>query len=153
MWNLELLARNVKKLNEDKAFQKVIRTTAIQVEAIRLNVDEQLFKRGVDIFGNGLRSMYARGGNVYADRTIVLKREKGQPTDRVTMRDTGAMGKTERAIINGDSLILDMNTIKDGKDLQKTWGGIVGLDEYSKEILIEKSKPIVLDYVKNTIFQ
>jgi hypothetical protein len=151
MWNLEVIARNVKKLNEDKAFQKVISTPAIQVEAIRLNVDEQLFKRGVDVFGVSMRSQYARGSNVYADYTIAIKNQKNQPTDRVTMRDTGAMGKTERAIINGDSLMLDMNTIKDGKDLQKTWGQFVGLDEFSKEILIEKSKPIVLNYVKNTI--
>jgi hypothetical protein len=151
MWNLEVIARNIKKLNEDKAFQKVIRTPAIQVEAIRLNRDEQLFKRGVDIFGNGFRSMYARGSNVYADYTIAIKNEKNQPTNRVTLRDTGAMYKTFKTKIVGDELMLDMNTIKEGKDLQNTWGGIVGLDEYSKEILIEKSKPIVLEYVKNTI--
>jgi hypothetical protein len=151
MWNLEVIARNVKKLNEESAFQKVIRNPAIQLEAIRLNRDEQLFKRGVDIFGNGFRSMYARGSNVYADYTIAIKNEKNQPVNRVTLRDTGAMYKTFKTKIVGDELMLDMNTIKDGKDLQNTWGGIVGLDEYSKEILIEKSKPIVLDYVKNTI--
>jgi hypothetical protein len=47
--------------------------------------------------------------------------------------------------------MLDVDSIKEGKDLQKTWGQFVGLDEFSKEILIEKSKPIVLNYVKNTI--
>jgi hypothetical protein len=151
MWNLEVIARNVKKLNEESAFQKVIRNPAIQVEAIRLNRDEQLYQRGVDIFGNGFRSMYARGSNVYADYTIAIKNEKNQPVNRVTLRDTGAMYRTFKTKIVGDELMLDMNTIKDGKDLQNTWGGIVGLDEYSKEILIEKSKPIVLDYVKNTI--
>jgi hypothetical protein len=151
MWNLEVIARNVKKLNEDKAFQKVIRNPAIQLEAIRLNRDEQLFKRGVDVFGVSMRSQYARGSNVYADRTIVLKREKNQPTDRVTLRDTGAMYNTFKTKIVGDELMLDVNSIKEGKDLQKSFGQFVGLDEFSKEILIEKSKPIVFDYVKNTI--
>jgi hypothetical protein len=47
--------------------------------------------------------------------------------------------------------MLDVNSIKEGKDLQKSFGQFVGLDEFSKEILIEKSKPIVFDYVKNTI--
>ena len=151
MWNLEVIARNVKKLNEETAFQKVIRNPAIQLEAIRLNRDEQLFKRGVDVFGVSMRSQYARGSNVYADYTIVLKREKNQPTDRVTLRDTGAMYNTFKTKIVGDELMLDVNSIKEGKDLQKSFGQFVGLDEFSKEILIEKSKPIVFDYVKNTI--
>ena len=153
MWNLEVIARNVKKLNEDKAFQKVIRDKSIQVEAIRLNRDEQLFKRGVDVFGVSMRSQYARGSNIYADYTIAIKNEKNQPTNRVTLRDTGAMYSTFKTKIVGDELMLDVDSIKEGKDLQKTWGQFVGLDEFSKEILIEKSKPIVLDYVKNTILQ
>lgn len=151
MWNLEVIARNVKKLNEETAFQKVIRNPAIQLEAIRLNRDEQLYKRGVDVFGVSMRSQYARGSNVYADYTIVLKREKNQPTDRVTLRDTGAMYNTFKTKIVGDELMLDVNSIKEGKDLQKSFGQFVGLDEFSKEILIEKSKPIVFDYVKSTI--
>jgi hypothetical protein len=151
MWNLEVIARNVKKLNEESAFKKVISTPAIQVEAIRLNRDEQLFKRGVDVFGVSMRSQYARGSNVYADYTIAIKNEKNQPTNRVTLRDTGAMYSTFKTKIVGDELMLDVDSIKEGKDLQKTWGQFVGLDEFSKEILIEKSKPIVLNYVKNTI--
>jgi hypothetical protein len=153
MWNLEVLARNVKKLNEETAFKKVISTPAIQVEAIRLNRDEQLFKRGVDVFGVSMRSPNARGGNVYADYTIAIKNEKNQPTDRVTLRDTGAMYSTFKTKIVGDELMLDVDSIKEGKDLQKTWGQFVGLDEFSKEILINKSKPIVLNYVKSTILQ
>jgi hypothetical protein len=153
MWNLEVIARNVKKLNEETAFKKVISTPAIQLEAIRLNRDEQLFKRGVDVFGVSMRSQYARGSNVYADYTIAIKNEKNQPTNRVTLRDTGAMYSTFKTKIVGDELMLDVNSIKEGKDLQKTWGQFVGLDEFSKEILINKSKPIVLDYVKSTILQ
>jgi hypothetical protein len=153
MWNLEVIARNVKKLNEETAFKKVISTPAIQLEAIRLNRDEQLFKRGVDVFGVSMRSQYARGSNVYADYTIAIKNEKNQPTNRVTLRDTGAMYRTFKTKIVGDELMLDVNSIKEGKDLQKTWGQFVGLDEYSKEKLIIKSKPIVLDYVKSTILQ
>jgi hypothetical protein len=153
MWNLEVIARNVKKLNEEKAFQKVIRDKSIQLEAIRLNRDEQLFKRGVDVFGVSMRSQYARGSNVYADYTIAIKNEKNQPTNRVTLRDTGAMYRTFKTKIVGDELMLDVDSIKEGKDLQKTWGQFVGLDEFSKEILINKSKPIVLNYVKSTILQ
>ena len=153
MWSLEAFARNFLKLNEDTAFKKVISDKNIQLEAVRLNTDEQLYIRGVDVHGNKLRSIYARFGKFYADRTIQIKNEKGQPTDRVTMRDTGAMYKTEKAIIKANELKLDMNTIKDGKDLQLEWGQFVGLDEFSKEQLVDKAKPIIKTYVKDKILQ
>ena len=119
------------------------------MEAVRLNTEEQLYKRGVDVHGNKLRSIYARFGKFYADRTIQIKNEKGQPTDRVTMRDTGAMYKTERAIIKANELKLDMNTY----DLEENWGQFVGLDTVSKVQLVDKAKPIIKEYVKDTILQ
>jgi len=149
MWKLEAFARNLLKLNEDAAFKKVISDKNIQLEAVRLNTDEQLYIRGVDVHGNKLRSIYARFGKFYADRTIQIKNEKGQPTDRVTMRDTGAMYKTEKAIIKANELKLDMNTY----DLEENWGQFVGLDTVSKVQLVDKAKPIIKEYVKNTILQ
>jgi len=149
MWKLEAFARNLLKLNEDAAFKKVISDKEIQLEAVRLNTEEQLYIRGVDVYGNKLRSIYARFGKFYADRTIQIKNEKGQPTDRVTMRDTGAMYKTEKAIIKANELKLDMNTY----DLEENWGQFVGLDTVSKVQLVDKAKPIIKEYVKNTILQ
>jgi hypothetical protein len=153
MWNLELLARNVKKLNEDKAFQKVIRTPAIQVEAIRLNRDEQLFQKGVDNQGNKMRSDYARFGNFYSNYTIAIKNEKNQPTDRVTLRDTGAMYKTFKTKIVGDDLMLDVNSIKEGQDLIDSFGQFAGLDQQSISKLLIVAKPIVYKYVYSTVLQ
>lgn len=149
MWKLEAFARNLLKLNEDAAFKKVISDKEIQLEAVRLNTEEQLYIRGVDVHGNKLRSIYARFGKFYADRTIQIKNEKGQPTDRVTMRDTGAMYKTEKAIIKANELKLDMNTY----DLEENWGQFVGLDTVSKVQLVDKAKPIIKEYVKDTILQ
>ena len=151
MWNAEVIARKAIKLNENKVFRHVISQKEIQIESIVLNRDIQLFKKGVDSFGNGLRSRYARGSNVYADTTIAMKRENGQPTDRVTMRDTGALYNTFKTKVVADELIIEADTFKGGKDLQKTWGQFIGLDEYSKEILIEKSKPIAIDYIKSQL--
>lgn len=147
MWSLEAFARNFLKLNEDAAFKKVISDKEIQLEAVRLNTEEQLYIRGVDVHGNKLRSIYARFGKFYADRTIQIKNEKGQPTDRVTMRDTGAMYKTEKAIIKANELKLDMNTY----DLEENWGQFVGLDTVSKVQLVDKAKPIIKEYLKETI--
>lgn len=147
MWNLELLARNVLKLNADAATKQVISNKAIQLEAVRLNTEEQLYQRGVDVQGNKMRSDYARFGRFYANSTIAIKNEKNQPTDRVTLRDTGAMYRTEKPFINGNELWLDMETY----DLVERFGQFVGLDTISKNKLVIKAKPIVLTYIKKTV--
>jgi hypothetical protein len=151
MWNLESFARKLVNLDQKKILSTILNKKEIQLKAISLNIDSQLFERGVDIYGVSMRSPFARPGEVYADSTIQEKREKGQPYDRVTLRDSGAMVKTEKAIVKDNELILEMNTIKDGKDLQKKFGQFVGLDEFSKEILIEEIKPIAIEIVKNEI--
>jgi hypothetical protein len=151
MWNAEVIARKVIKLNEFKVFRHVVLQKEIQIESIVLNRDFQLYKKGVDVYGVSMRSRFARGSNVYSDNTIAIKRENGQPTDRVTMRDTGALYSTFKTKVVGDELINEADTMKGGKDLQKIWRQFIGLDEFSKEILVEKSKPIAIDYIKSQI--
>lgn len=151
MWSLEALAKNVLKLNEQTAFQLVINNKAIQIEAIRLNRDEQLYQRGVDNQGNKMRSDYARFGNFYANSTIAIKNEKNQPTDRVTLRDTGALYSSFKTKIDGDELMLDVNSIKEGRDLVDRFGDFAGLDPLSKSKLLIVAKPIVLNYVRSTV--
>lgn len=49
---------------------------------IDLNVEDQLFERGIDAKGRKLKPPYT-------PFTKRIKKEKGQPTDRVTLRDAG----------------------------------------------------------------
>lgn len=53
-------------------------------EVLELNTDSQLFEQGVNSLGVSIHS-YAP----YAPKTVYLKQRKGQPYDRVTLRDTG----------------------------------------------------------------
>ena len=151
MWNLEKIARNVLKLSEDRAFENVIKSKTIQSESEHLNRDIQLYREGVNVDGTKMRSVYARFGNVYSNRTIAYKREKNQPIDRVTLRDTGAMYRTIQAKAKNGKLFLDANTIKDGKDLRDQFGQFIGLTEESKIVLNEKAKPIVIAYIRGRI--
>jgi hypothetical protein len=151
MWNLEVLVNKVIKLNENKVFRYVISQKEIQLEAIVLNRDIQLYQKGVDVYGVSMRSRYARGPNVYSDNTIAIKRKEGQPTDRVTMRDTGHLYSSFKSRVLADELVLDADTIKAGKDLQKEWGQFIGLDEFSKEVLIVKAYPLVINHIKSQI--
>ncbi len=150
MWNAELIARKVIKLNEQEVYSKVVNTPEVKSEAIRLNTEVQLYERGENTFGDKMRSIYARFGNFYSSTTIFLKQEKTQPTDRVTLKDTGSFYGTFRALFSKE-LQIKANTIKDGEDLQETWGQVVGLNEKSKKELVQFIKPKVISYVKSKI--
>ena len=153
MWNLEVLARNVLKLKENDALKVVTQNKSIQFNAIRLNRQVQLYQQGVDVDGKKMQSYKAQGSNVYSNYTIMLKEEKGQVTDRVTMRDTGKLYSTfDTKVVKGE-LILMADTIKEGDDLQDSFGQFIGLDTESKNELVVLAKPIVQQYVKGKIFQ
>jgi hypothetical protein len=153
MWNLEVLARNVLKLKENDALKVVTDNKSIQFNAIRLNRQVQLYEQGVDVDGKKMQSYKAQGSNVYSNYTIMLKEEKGQVTDRVTMRDTGKLYSTFNTKVVKGELILIADTIKEGDDLQDSFGQFIGLDTESKNELVVLAKPIVQQYVKSKIFQ
>ena len=153
MWNLEAIAKRVLKLNENDALKVVTQNKSIQFNAIRLNRQVQLYQQGVDVDGKKMQSYKAQGSNVYSNYTIMLKEEKGQVTDRVTMRDTGKLYSTfDTKVVKGE-LILMADTIKEGEDLQDSFGQFIGLDTESKNELVVLAKPIVQQYVKGKIFQ
>jgi hypothetical protein len=153
MWNLEVIARNALKLSETDALKVVTNNKSIQFQAIRLNRSVQLYEYGVGVDGKGLRSIYARFGNVYANKTIAYKLEKDQPINRVTLRDTGKFYSTFNTKVMNGELWLTASTIKDGQDLQDSFGQVVGLTSESKSELIQQAKPLVLQYVKSKVLQ
>jgi len=65
-----------------KEVEKVIRDNTEIVE--EMNSEDQLFEQGIDRHGQKIAD-YAP----YSDVTVQIKREKGQPTNRVTLRDEG----------------------------------------------------------------
>lgn len=153
-WRLKEIALNALKLSEQQAFKNVTGNKSVQYEALRLNRQVQLYEQGVGVDGKTLRSIYARNGAVYAPNTEFYKREKGQPYNRVTLRDTGKFYNTfnVRVVANGD-MFIDADTLKDGKDLQDQFGQVLGLDEESKDVIRQMAKPIVIQYAKSKILQ
>lgn len=153
-WSLTLLCKRVLSLSESEAFKLATDDKSIQYEALRLNKQVQLYEKGVGVDGKTLRSVYARGAAVYAPNTEFYKREKGQPINRVTLRDTGAFYNTfkVRRVSSGE-LFIDADTIKDGKDLQEQFGQVIGLNEESKDVLRAKAKPLILQYVKSKVLR
>lgn len=77
-------------------------------------VDDQLFRRGIT--GKGIKiSSYAP----YAASTIAAKKKKGQPTTRVTLRDTGEFHKSVHVVYDAGGFYLKSDDAKAEELIQK----------------------------------
>jgi len=77
----------------------------------------------------------------YAPRTVQIKKKKGQPFDRVTIRDKGDWYTGIKLEVNGESLIVESSDIKN-RDLQKKYGGVIlGLGPLAINRYIEILQP------------
>jgi|SRR5581483_11286675 len=73
----------------------------------------------------------------YAASTIAIKKRKGQPYDRVTLRDTGAFHNAFRLQVIGKDLIEDSD-VEYAPDLEKKYStAIWGLNEANHEEYID----------------
>lgn len=107
-------------------------------ELIDINTDEQLYEKGIDSLGQSLQE--------YTAFTKQIKRQKGQPTDRTTLKDTGDFY---------DAFKLDSKTFPFGvtstdpktEELEFKYGEeIFGLtEENEKEYLTDPIEPALLD--------
>ena len=105
----------------------------MQQFVVFLNTEKQLFE-GVDANEASLKSI----GGDYAPITKFLKAQKGQPFDRITLKDTGDFYDSFSVEALQDAIIIEADSIKEGYDLRDRWGqDILGLSEPSIGILIE----------------
>lgn len=140
------LVNRFKRLDVDKIIDSILNTVAFKEFIIDLNTEDQLFKDGINSLGVTLESI----GGSYSPFTVVIKQGKGQPTDRVTLKDSGDFYKTFRVDITTDAIIIDANPIKDDTNLFSEWGeDILGLTDENLQLLINKLR----DELSNAITQ
>ena len=124
--------------------QKIADMNDIKDAIIYLNTEKQLYE-GKDKLGQDLESI----GGDYSPFTKDLKTAFGQPTDRVTLRDTGIFYESFEVTSFNNYIEITANPFKDGTDLQKRWGfNIIGLNEENKQWLINEIKSRLLDEIK-----
>lgn len=82
-------------------------------------------------------------GGEYSPYTIMLKKDKGQITDHVTLKDTGEFYNSFQVFWTGTGIKITADTIKEGgENLITRWGKeIIGLNDTNLGILIEYIKP------------
>jgi len=149
---LRELLEAIIKLNVDEIALDISRTSTFKKLVITLNTEglptSQLFELGEDSEGKTLESI----GGGYSPFTIQEKSRKNQPTDRVTLKDTGEFYRTfdVRPFRGGFTIVAD--TLKDGQDLENRWGDdIVGLNEDNTNLIIEFYKDRIIEQVRRNI--
>lgn len=111
-----------------------------------LNVEDQLFQQGIDSEGQAITPGYA-------PLTISIKRQKGQPTDRVTLRDTGYFHRSFQISYGNDAFGIYATDPKSQKLERKYGSEIFGLTDDSLQEAIELAKPDINQRSEKIIFQ
>lgn len=137
---IEALEDFKKKLDKDKAFEFAF-DSDIEELVIKLNQD-QLFNLGQDSEGDSLGS--------YSPYTIKIKQAKGQPTNRITLYDTGEFYQSFKAYYEDGSIVIDANAEKDDTNLFDEFGvDILGLNDSNMSIfvneIVQKIKFFILE--------
>lgn len=103
----------------------------------------QLFS-GIQSDGNKIQRIGAKYKG-YAPMTIREKEKKGQPTDRITLKDKGDFYFEAYADARSEGIIADSADSKSLK-LQEDYGTkIFGLADPSKQLYIDKVRPALID--------
>lgn len=82
--------------------------------------DNQLYDKGIDGTGERITNKIT-GRSVYARFTIKLKSEKNQPTDRITLKDTGSFHRSIKLTAFSDHFEISSTDSK-APDLIETYG-------------------------------
>lgn len=102
---------------------------------INLNTDKQLYE--------GKTADEGELGT-YSPFTVVIKKQKNQPSDRVTLKDTGDFYSSFKVTAKKNETIIFADTIKGDKDLEEVYGNILGLNEENLSIYREYIKKALL---------
>ncbi len=142
---IEYLNDFKRKLDISEIFNFVI-STELKELIIELNQD-QLYDLGEDSKGNKLWSFSP--SMPYSPYTIKIKQAKGQPTDRLTLRDTGAFYKSFTVEVEGTSIVLDADGQKQDNNLFSQYGiDILGLNDQNMSIFLERLTNDIIFYIK-----
>lgn len=123
----EKLKAKIDKLKSiNKNAHKIVIDIVMENKAVivDMNVEEQLFEKGINTFGVSIDDY-----KPYTPYTVSEKRAFGQPTDRVTLRDTGTFHDSVHLVRSRNKVTFEA---LDPNGLQKKYGKILGLTEENK---------------------
>lgn len=104
--------------------------------ALDYNTESQLYDQGITADGKSLGE--------YSPFTIEIKRQKGQPTDRVTLKDEGDFHRGFFAEADKFPVVFGSSDPK-ADMLQDKYGNIFGLTADHKRAFVGDIKPYIVD--------
>jgi hypothetical protein len=140
---------------EDLEILEAIKIDDLIFQALEANsqkaidlLNEQL-DAGIDEAGWQIRTYAANTPNVYAYYTITVKSSKRQPTNRVTLKDTGVFRETFSVHPEADGFYFDYNEKKEDGDISDNvdLNAAIGLTNESCAELAE----VLADYMAEEI--
>lgn len=142
--SIDNLAYRLRKFDEVLGRELVKAVLSNEEEIIEAITQDQLYNRGVD--GDDVEIMSYKP---YAPSTIKKKIKKGQPYDRVTLRDTGKWYKSLKLVYDVDGFIL-VSTDNKHKYLVERYGPkILKLDKANlNRVIKDKVRPILVTKLK-----
>ena len=146
MDHLIQILRDISEIDEKALLFEVLNQNKIKELIIKLNTQDQLFKRGIDSNGESLGE--------YTENTQKIKASKGQPFDRVTLKDTGEFYESWEVIISDISdIIINADDEKDDTALFEKYGeDVLGLTDESLELLVQAIEPDLVGLLQEKIF-
>lgn len=127
-------------VNINQVMDRVLRE--LIAEILEFNRDEQLYNLGVNT-----KSVKISSYAPYKPLTIEIKKQKGQPTNRVTLRDTGDFHYSFGVQFKPDSFIITADDEKAPKLTLKYGKEIYGLTVESIEKLRILAYPILMKFL------
>lgn len=138
----ETVERN---LNEGFYTRKALEQN--QQKIVEANV-EQLYKYGINSLGIRIDTYQP-----YTPYTVRVKQERGQPYDRVTLRDTGDFQKSFEVVFEPVGFYITATDYKTQDLIDKYGAKIFGLTrENRQEIAVKYVLPIVTEEIKREMF-
>lgn len=144
---MDVFDRKIQPLQDfqDNAPQRILRQVEdVEPQVVAWNADEQLFAAGVRSDGSNITPPYT-------PFTVRLKGFKGQPTDRVTLRDTGDFHDSFRLEFQADEFSIVSGDWKEAKLKAKYGDAILGLTDENVQRLIDTIREPLLEDLKNAL--
>lgn len=144
--------RNILKLiislDVDQIAFEIAKQKPLQDLVIELNTEKQLFDKGENAMGRTLESI----GGSYSPYTVQIKQAKGQPTNRVTLFDTGEFYASFVVKPFKGGFIIDANPEKDDTNLFEEWGeDVVGLNQENLQTVINFFRDAILEKINRSL--
>jgi hypothetical protein len=141
MTTVQDLLDNVKKLDVPFESTEAINDTAGQY----INLQKEQMFAGINEEGFPIQPPYAA-------RTVAIKKKKGQPTDRVTLKDTGDFYSDMFLDVRDNDFVIDSADSKTDELLKKYGEEIFGLTEKNQDQYVEENlEPVFQERIQKAL--